>query len=161
MDLISFIKSFGSPFKKLIKIVVVSFSVWMIWRRMNYSRFQQEINTHFSIDFIKNYIRMSCNSSNKSMYNDIFGFSILKFFGIIKDCLISVLGLEKSQSLPKFYGVFYLLAGLKSTLMVLLEVILILLFVLGSLEGGFCWLFFFPWDIIFLICRVYVSYHCY
>jgi len=38
-DLLSFIKSDGSPLVKLIKFVVITFSIWMIWRMRNYARF--------------------------------------------------------------------------------------------------------------------------
>ena len=57
-----------------------------------------------------------------------------------------------------------MLAELKSTLMVLLEIPLALLLVLVSLERVWevCWwLYFFPWDLVFPLCRVYGRYHCY
>jgi len=38
-DLLSFIKNDGSPLVKLIKFVVITFSIWMIWRMRNYSIF--------------------------------------------------------------------------------------------------------------------------
>jgi len=36
---LSFIKSDSSPLVKLIKFVVITFSLWMIWRMRNYARF--------------------------------------------------------------------------------------------------------------------------
>jgi len=36
-DLLSFIKSDVSPLVKLIKLVVITFSIWMIWRMKNYA----------------------------------------------------------------------------------------------------------------------------
>jgi len=39
-DLLSFIKSDGSPLVKLIKFAVITFSIWMIWHMRNYARFQ-------------------------------------------------------------------------------------------------------------------------
>jgi len=38
-DLLSFIKIDDSPLVKLIKLVVITFSLWMIWRMRNYVRF--------------------------------------------------------------------------------------------------------------------------
>ena len=38
-DLLSFIKSDGSPLVNLLKFVVITFSIWMIWRMRNYGRF--------------------------------------------------------------------------------------------------------------------------
>jgi len=34
-----FIKSDGSPLVKLVKLAVITFSIWMIWRMRNYARF--------------------------------------------------------------------------------------------------------------------------
>ena len=42
-DLFSFIKSDGSPLIKLFKLVVITFSIWMIWRMRNYVRFQDKL----------------------------------------------------------------------------------------------------------------------
>jgi len=39
VDLLSFIKSDGSPLVNFIKLVVISFSIWMIWHMRNYARF--------------------------------------------------------------------------------------------------------------------------
>jgi len=38
-DFLSFIKSDGSPLAKLIKLTVITFSIWMIWRMRNYAIF--------------------------------------------------------------------------------------------------------------------------
>jgi len=38
-DLFYFIQSDGSPLVKLIKLAMITFSIWMIWRIMNYARF--------------------------------------------------------------------------------------------------------------------------
>jgi len=42
-DFLSFIKSDGSPLVKLIKLVVITFSIWMIWHMRNYAHFQDKI----------------------------------------------------------------------------------------------------------------------
>jgi len=52
-DLLSFIKSDGSPLVKLIKLVVITFSIWIIWRLMNYARFQVKIEVSKVISVIK------------------------------------------------------------------------------------------------------------
>ena len=52
-DLLSFIKSDDSPLVKLIKLVVITFSIWMQWRMMNYSRFQDKIEVFRAISVIK------------------------------------------------------------------------------------------------------------
>jgi len=71
----------------------------MNWRRRNYVRFQQGIIIRDAIDYIKSYIRMSGNSSNKSMY--IISWS----------SLVAVLGLEKPTKV--LWG-FPFVVGLKS-----------------------------------------------
>jgi len=52
-SILSFSKFSRSPLIKLIRFVAITFSVWMIWRRKNYSRFQQGINTPMTINCIK------------------------------------------------------------------------------------------------------------
>jgi len=52
-DLLSFIKSDGSPLVKLVKLVVITFSIWMIWRIKNYARFQDKIEVSRVILVIK------------------------------------------------------------------------------------------------------------
>jgi len=49
MIFFSFIKSDGSPLVKLIKLVVITFSIWMIWRMRNYARFQDKIDVSMAI----------------------------------------------------------------------------------------------------------------
>jgi len=75
-----FIKSDGSPLVKLIKLVVITFS---IWRRMrNYARFQDKINVSMAISLIKDLTYLEGNSSKASMNNDMLDFNVIKFFGI-------------------------------------------------------------------------------
>jgi len=52
-DLLSFIKSDGSLLVKLIKLVVITFSIWMIWRMRNYARFQDKIEVSMAILVLK------------------------------------------------------------------------------------------------------------
>jgi len=44
VDLLYFIKSDGSRLVKLLKLAVITFSIWMIWRMRNYARFQDKID---------------------------------------------------------------------------------------------------------------------
>jgi len=52
-DLFSFIKRDGSSSVKLIKLVVITFSIWMIWRMRNYARFKDKIDVSRAISIIK------------------------------------------------------------------------------------------------------------
>jgi len=52
-DLLSFIKTDGSPLVKLIKLVVITFSIWMIWRMRNFARFQDMIEVSRAIQLLK------------------------------------------------------------------------------------------------------------
>jgi len=81
-DLLSFIKSDGSPLVKLIKLVVVTFSIWMIWRMWNYVRFQYKIDVPKVISVIKDLTCIVKKSSKASMRNDMLNFNVIKFFGI-------------------------------------------------------------------------------
>jgi len=54
-DLLSFIKSHGSPLVKLIKLAGITFSIWMIWRMWNYIRFQDKIEVSRTILVIKDF----------------------------------------------------------------------------------------------------------
>jgi len=76
-DLLSFIKSDGSPLVKLIKLLVITFSIWMLWRMRNYARFQDKIEISRDISVIKD-----LKSSKASMKNDMIDFSLIKFVGI-------------------------------------------------------------------------------
>jgi len=77
-----FIKSDGSPLVKLIKLVVITFSIWMIWRMRNYARFQDKIEVSKAISVIKDLTCVMGNSSKASMKNDMLDFNVIKFFGI-------------------------------------------------------------------------------
>ena len=81
-DLLSFIKSDGSPLVKLIKLVVITFSIWMIWSMRNYARFQDKIEVSKAILVIKDLTCLVGNSSKASLKNDILDFNVIKFFGI-------------------------------------------------------------------------------
>ena len=81
-DLLSFIKSDGSPLVKLVKLDVITFSIWMIWRVRNYTHFQDKIEVSRAILVIKDLTCLVGNSSKASMKNDMFDFNVLKFFGI-------------------------------------------------------------------------------
>jgi len=121
-NLLYFIKSDGSPLVKLIKLVVITFSIWMIWRMRNYARFQDKIEVSAAISVIKDLTRLVGNSSKASMKNDMLDFNVIKFFVLI-------------LVLVKFFVLFLLdrsflhQAGLKLTLMGLLGDILVLLLV--------------------------------
>ena len=81
-DLLSFIKSDGSPLVKLIKLAVITFSIWMIWRMRNYARFHDKIGVSKAISIIKDLTCLVGNSSKASMKNDMLDFNVIKFFGI-------------------------------------------------------------------------------
>ena len=81
-DLLSFIKSDGSPLVNLIKLVVITFSIWMIWHMRNYVRFQVKIDISRTISTIKDFTCLVGNSSKSFMKNDMFDFNVLKFFDI-------------------------------------------------------------------------------
>jgi len=53
-DILSFIKSDGSHLVKLIKLVVITFSIWMIWHMRKYAIFQDKIGVSKAISVIKN-----------------------------------------------------------------------------------------------------------
>jgi len=80
--LLSFINSDDSPLVKLIKLVVITFSIWMIWRMRNYARFQDMIEVSRAILVIKDLTCLVGNSFKASMKNNILDFNIIKFFGI-------------------------------------------------------------------------------
>jgi len=80
--ILSFIKSDGSPLVKLIKLVVITFSIWMLWRMRNYARFQDKIEVSRAISIIKDLTCLVGKSSKASMKNDMMDFSLIKFFGI-------------------------------------------------------------------------------
>jgi len=79
-DLLYFIKSDGSSLVNLIKLVVITFSIWMIWRLRNYYRFQVK-NFSRAIYTIKDFSLVG-NLSKSSTRNDMFDFNVLKFFDI-------------------------------------------------------------------------------
>jgi len=81
-DLLSFIKSDDSPLVKLIKLVVITFSIWMIWRMRNYARFQDKIEVSRAILTIKDLTCLVKNLFKASMKNDMLNFNVIKFFGI-------------------------------------------------------------------------------
>jgi len=62
-DLLSFIKSDGSPLVNLIKLVVITFSIWMIWRMRNYVKFHVKIDVSRAISVIKD---LTCLVGNLS-----------------------------------------------------------------------------------------------
>jgi len=80
--LLSFIKSDDSPLVKLIKLVVITFSIWMIWRMRNYARFQDKIEVSRTISVIKDLTCLVGNLSKASMKNDMLDFNVITFFGI-------------------------------------------------------------------------------
>jgi len=80
--LLSFIKSGGSPLFKLIKLVAINFSIWMIWCMRNYARFQDKIDGSRTISVIKDLTCLVGNFSKASMKNDMLDFKVIKFFGI-------------------------------------------------------------------------------
>jgi len=82
-DLLSFIKSGGSPLVNLIKLVVITFSIWMIWRMRNYARFQVKIVFSRAIYTIKDFNCLVGNLFRSFVRNDMFDFNVLMFFNII------------------------------------------------------------------------------
>jgi len=81
-DLLSFIKSDDSPLVKLIKLVVITFCIWMIWHMKNYARFQDKIVVFRAISIIKDLTCLVGNSSKASMKHDMLDFNVINFFGI-------------------------------------------------------------------------------
>ena len=69
-DLLYFIKSYGCSLVKLIKLTVITFSIW-IWRMRNYARFYDKIEVSRAILVIKDLTCLVGNSSKASMKNDI------------------------------------------------------------------------------------------
>jgi len=67
---------------KLIKLVVITFSIWMIWCTRNYARFQDKIDVFRAISVIKDLTCLVGNSSKASMKNNMLDFNVIKFFGI-------------------------------------------------------------------------------
>jgi len=78
--MIFFIKSDGSPLAKLIKLVVLTFSIWRHMR--NYARFQDKIDVSKTVSLIKDLTYLEENLSKASMNNDMLDFNVIKFFGI-------------------------------------------------------------------------------
>jgi len=64
------------------KLVVITFSIWMIWRMRNYVRFQDKIDVSRAISTIKDLTCLVGNSSKASMKNDMLNFIVIKFFGV-------------------------------------------------------------------------------
>jgi len=54
----------------------------MIWRMRDYAKFQDKIDVFRAILVIKDLTCLVVNSSKASMKNDMFDFSVIKFFGI-------------------------------------------------------------------------------
>jgi len=81
-DFLSFIKSDSSPLVKLIKLAVITFSIWMICRIRNYARFQDKIEVSRDISVIKYLNFLVGNLFKASMKNDMLDFNVIKFFGI-------------------------------------------------------------------------------
>lgn len=52
-DSISYIKNDGSPLVNLIKLVAITFSIWMIWCMINYARFQVKIDLSMTISTLR------------------------------------------------------------------------------------------------------------
>jgi len=61
----------------LIKLVVITFSIWMIWRMRNYARFQVKIDVSRTISVIKDFTCLMGNSFRSSTRNDMFDFNVL------------------------------------------------------------------------------------
>ena len=61
---------------------MITFSIWMIWRVRNYSRFQDKIDVSRAISAITNLTCLVRNSSKASMKNDMLDFNVINFFGI-------------------------------------------------------------------------------
>ena len=150
----SFIKSDDSPLVNLIKIIVITFSIWIIWCMRNYARFQVKTDLSRAISTIKDFICLVGNSSRSSMRNDMFDFNMLKFFDI-NTCSGKVL-----HPLPVRWDHQ---VELKLILMLLLGVLLVLLvvvvFFVRVWEGGIYWWFLcFPWYSNFFGCWVLYNY---
>jgi len=81
-NLLSFVKSDGSHLVNLIKLVLITFPIWMIWCTRNYARFHIKIDVSRVISVIKDLTRLVRSSSKSYMRNDMFDFNVLKFFYI-------------------------------------------------------------------------------
>jgi len=80
--LLSFIKSDGSLLVKLIKLVVITDSIWMICHMRNHTRYQDKIEVFRAISVIKDLTSLVENLTKSSMKNDMLDFNVIKFFGI-------------------------------------------------------------------------------
>jgi len=69
-DIISFIKSDGSPLVNLIKLVVITFSIWMIQRMRIYARFQVKIDVSRVFFFSLNVSLVDTNHKNQQITKD-------------------------------------------------------------------------------------------
>ncbi len=68
---------------KLIKLAVITFSIWMIWCMRNSTRFQDRIEVFRAISVIKDLTCLVGNLSKALMKNDMLDFNnMIKFFGI-------------------------------------------------------------------------------
>ena len=81
-DIIDFLMLAGSPLVNIVRLATITYSIWMIWRMRNHVRFHENISICSTIQTIKDFIKMTGNSSRKHMCNDIVHFSYLKFFYI-------------------------------------------------------------------------------
>jgi len=63
-------------------LVVITFSIWMIWRMSNYARFQDKIDVSRTILVIKDLTFLVGNPSKTSMKNNMLDFYVINFFGI-------------------------------------------------------------------------------
>ena len=103
----------------LVKLAVITFSIWMIWRMRNYACFQDKIEVYRVILVIKDLTCLVDNSSKALMKNDM-SISMCSSFLVLTLVLV------------KFYVLFLLVesflhhTGLKLTLMRLLGVIQVL-----------------------------------
>jgi len=59
VNLVTFFKALGCVLIKLIRSVVVSYIIWMIWRMRNYAKFQKDILLQSTINTIKGYVRLT------------------------------------------------------------------------------------------------------
>jgi len=66
----------------MIKVIVITMIIWMIYRMRNYIRFEDPIKFSSPTFQISELVRMVVNKYKKHMSNIVSDFFVLKFFNI-------------------------------------------------------------------------------
>ena len=110
------------PFKQNLTLLskslysLITFSIWMLWRIRNYTRFEDKIEVSKAISVVKDLTCLVGKSSKTSMKNDMMDFSVM----------VLILVLVKFLTLFLLDESFLHQTGLKLTLMGLLGIIQVL-----------------------------------